>query len=96
MKECWVTTDDNPNDFFKEFQDWYNFDTQKGYGTCSYVMRIALLKGFSTEMNEEEQNEIINEAVNEIVRLNLNGKYRKVYGEELKPEGSEDKDTPPK
>ena len=43
MKEeqLWITTNDNPFDFFTQFDDWYLFDESKGYHTCSLVARVA-------------------------------------------------------
>ena len=42
MPDIWITTTDNPFDFFTQFDDWFQFDESKGYHTCSYVARIAL------------------------------------------------------
>ena len=37
----WLTTNDNPFDFFEQFDDWYKFDESKGYCTCSLIARIT-------------------------------------------------------
>ena len=41
MRECMLTTIDNPFDPFDQFNSWLMFDMDKGYGSCSYLDRIA-------------------------------------------------------
>ena len=85
MTKYFVTTLDNPFDYFTQFDDWYAFDTQKGYNTCAYVARIALT---STEMSESDYDQAVNNAVDDILRLNILGIYKKVTekGEKSKNE----------
>lgn len=74
--EAWfVTTIDNPFDYFTQFDEWYRFDTEKGYDTCNYIARITRA---SNNMSERDKVEAINEAVDEIIRLNITGKYKKI------------------
>lgn len=82
MEELFVTTTDNPYNYFTQFDDWFAFDTQKGYNTCAYVARIAMV---SNEMSEAEYRQGVNDAAKEIVRLNLTGNYTLV---ENKPNNS--------
>lgn len=87
MKATWVTTRDNPFNFFTQFDEWYAFDTQMGYNTCSYVDRIAKT---SNSMSEQDRMRAINEAVDEIVAFNLTGNYVKVVDErENQPKNEE-------
>lgn len=79
MKECWLTTEDNPYDFFKDFGRWYAFDEQKGYHTCQYLARVIDLP---LDAPYDEYLEVLNKVVNDAVRLNLNGNYKKVYRED--------------
>lgn len=72
MKAKWVTTRDNPYDFFTQFDEWYAFDTQMGYNTCSYIDRIAKT---SNSMSEADRKQAINDAVDEIMQFNLTGNY---------------------
>lgn len=76
MANCLVTTIDNPFNPFTQFDDWYRFDTDHGYHTCAYLARIAKT---SNDLSEEANDDAINDAVDEIVRLNINGLYKKVY-----------------
>ena len=72
MKATFVTTLDNPYNYFTQFDDWYAFDTQMGYNTCAYVDRIAKT---SRGMSFEEMKRAINDAVDEIVKMNVTGNY---------------------
>ena len=41
MSLCALTTFDNPYDPFDQFDQWYMFDTDKGYNSAAYLARIA-------------------------------------------------------
>lgn len=79
MAVTFVTTLDNPYDYFTQFDEWYAFDTEKGYNTCAYLARIA---NTSKEMSDADYEQAVNDAVNEIVRLNITGNYKKVVQKE--------------
>lgn len=90
MSACFVTTLDNPFDYFTQFDEWYEFDTTHGYdvigkpyNTLSYVARIA---NTSVEMGQKDYEDAVEVAVDEICRLNLTGNYKKVYEKPEKPE----------
>ena len=70
-----LTTFDNPYDPFTQFDRWYQFDIDKGYNTCAYLDRIALV---SDEFSEEEHNQAISRAVDEIIRYDFLNMYKKV------------------
>ena len=76
MKEVWITTNDNPFDFFTQFDDWYQFDESKGYHTCSYVARIAKV---SNELSDLDNENEIARAINEILDINAEGIYKRIY-----------------
>lgn len=86
MAVTFVTTLDNPYNYFTQFDEWYAFDTEKGYNTCAYLARIAKT---SKEMSEADYEQAVNDAVDEIVRLNITGNYKKIKEEE-KENGKED------
>jgi hypothetical protein len=73
-----LTTIDNPHSPFDDWQSWYNFDTRNGYGTASYLARIA---NFSDDIGEAEYQRGIEEAIDEIVYENLLGLYVKLVVE---------------
>ena len=79
MAATFVTTLDNPYDYWTQFDEWYAFDTQKGYDTCGYIARIAKV---SSEMSEKDYENAVNDAVNDIVRLNITGNYIKTTEKE--------------
>jgi hypothetical protein len=74
-KQSMLTTIDNPFDPFTQFDDWYAFDTEKGYDTCSYLARIAKT---SDELSPVDEALAIELAIDEIVTLNVLGIYKKV------------------
>lgn len=70
-----LTTIDNPFDPFTDFDNWYKYDTSKGYNTCSYLARIA----HTSDQLPEAINQLeIEAAIDEICEINLTGLYRKV------------------
>lgn len=74
--EVALTTTDNPYDPIDEYDKWYVYDTQVlGYCTDSYLDRIAKT---SPEMSDENYYAEIDRAIDEILKYNLTGKYKKV------------------
>jgi len=74
-KQTMLTTIDNPFDPFEDYDEWFRFDTDKGYHTCSYLGRIAKT---SPELSEKDTQISIESAIDEIIRLNVLGIYKKV------------------
>lgn len=70
-----ITTLDNPFDPINEFDDWYRFDTDKGYNTCAYLDRVALT---SESLSEQENLNEIERAIDEIIKFDFENKYKKV------------------
>ena len=74
MAECAITTADNPFDPFDQFDDWFRFDQDKGYNSCSYLARVA----HTSDSLTDEENEVeIERAIDEIIFFNPEI-YRKV------------------
>jgi len=80
MKErrAMITTYDNPYDPFNQFQQWFLYDVAKGYNTCSYLDRVART---SDALSDQENSEIIEDAIDEIVKYDLFNIYKKVVRE---------------
>ena len=76
MRQSMLTTIDNPFNPFDQFDEWFAYDVSKGYHTCSYLARIAKT---SDELSPQDEDLTIEQAIDEIVRLNVLGIYRKVY-----------------
>lgn len=70
-----LTTIDNPYNPYDEFDEWFAWDVAQGYNTCAYLARIAKS---SNELSPLDEELAIEEAIDEIVRLNINGMYIKV------------------
>lgn len=70
-----LTTFDNPFNPFEDFTSWYMFDVEKGYNTCSLLARIA---GISDQFSEKENNEAIDRAIDEIIKHDFRGVYRRI------------------
>lgn len=70
-----LTTIDNPYSPYDEFDEWFAWDVAQGYNTCAYLARIAKSSNNLSPLDEELA---IDEAIDEIVRLNINGMYKKV------------------
>ena len=73
-----LTTYDNPFNPFEQFSSWFLFDVEKGYNTCSYLARIAKL---SDEMSQQEEDEEVERAIDEIIKYDFTNIYKKVKRE---------------
>lgn len=76
-----LTTIDNPFNPFVEWDEWNRFDEDKGYFTNNYLARIART---SDDMSDVEYSNAIDDAIEEIVKFNILGVYRKVTPEFFK------------
>lgn len=79
-RERMLTTTDNPYDPFTEFEAWYKWDIQAGYHTPGYLARVVVT---SDELSDADQAIATNQAIEEILRLNLFGTYRAVEEGEI-------------
>lgn len=73
-----LTTVDNPHDPFDEYLAWFAFDLSSGYNTPSFLARILTDSDQLSDADQELANEL---AIDEIVRENTLGVYRKVTKE---------------
>ena len=73
--KCMLTTIDNPFDPFEQFSDWFRFDVDKGYYSCAYLARIAKT---SDQFSDQENDEEIERAIDEIVKHDFLNIYKKV------------------
>ena len=69
----WLTTLDNPYDYWTQHDDWVKWDQDAGYKTPGLIARIATV---SSAMSDLEITESINDAVEKIYRLNPTGNYK--------------------
>lgn len=73
--EYMLTTYDNPFDPFTRFQEWLAYDNAMGYNTSAFLDRVAYQ---SDDLSEPDQELVIQNAIDEIVRENVLGMWRKV------------------
>ena len=78
MAEAMLTTIDNPYDPFTQYDDWYAYDMRMKYYTPSFLARIVVM---SNDISEADQSLVIEHAIDEIVKENVNGLYKKVTRE---------------
>ena len=74
MSESMLTTIDNPFDPFTQFDEWNRYDVDKGYYTCAYLGRIAKT---SPDLSDADNKIALESAIDDIVRLNVLGIYKK-------------------
>jgi len=74
-EDAMLTTIDNPFNPFTQYNEWLAWDEQHGYYTNEYLARIVKT---SDELSEVDEALAINQAIDEIVKLNVLGIYRKV------------------
>jgi len=83
MKQCLLTTVDNPYNPFENFDEWFAFDVEKGYYSCSRLMRIAKVQD---DFNEVETNNEIERAIDDIIKYDFTDKYQKAEQETIETE----------
>lgn len=81
-RSCAITTIDNPYNPFTQFDQWWTFDQDKGYCTCSYLDRIAHT---SDQLTDDENERVRERAIDEIIKLDFKNIYRKVWSDEALP-----------
>lgn len=75
MAKVAITTVDNPYNPLDDFTSWFMFDVEKGYNTCAYLDRIART---SDQLSDEENEEEIERAIDEIIKYDFMNIYKKV------------------
>ena len=75
MVEHMLTTVDNPFNPFTQFQAWLSFDTAAGYNTLGLLGRVVKT---SDDLSEADQAQAEEDAIDEIVKENVLGIYRKI------------------
>lgn len=75
LVEHMLTTTDNPYNPFTDYDSWYAYDSAAGYHTPEFLARIVRT---SSDLSEAQQSLAIEQAIDEIVRENVQGNYRKI------------------
>lgn len=75
-EEYRLTTIDNPHDPFDDFKAWFRYDTiDNHYNTCNVLAEAALI---SDGLTDEQNKEIINNAIDDIIAHDPLHLYKKV------------------
>lgn len=72
---CLLTTFDNPFDPITQFDEWFMFDEEKGYHSCSLIDRFART---SDQLSDYENEMEIERAIDEIIKYDFLGIYKKI------------------
>lgn len=80
MKECMLTTIDNPFNPFKQFNEWLAYDRSAKHFTCEYLDRIA---NTSTELSDLDYQLEVEDAIDRILKFDPDPKWRKVYEDDF-------------
>jgi len=89
MRVVALSTKDNPFNPITQFDDWYRFDMDKGYASCSYLARITK----SSELIDETSNiDDIELAIDEIIKYDPFDRYIKVV-EEVREDSESDSES---
>lgn len=75
MVRCFLTTVDNPYSPYNQFEDWYRFDTDKGYNSSGLLMRMAYT---SDQLTDAENAYEIEQAIDQIVGNDPLNIYKKL------------------
>lgn len=75
VSDCALTTKDNPYNPFENFNQWFLFDVQKGYDSCSYLARVART---SDQFTDDENKQEIERAIDEIIKYDFMNIYKKI------------------
>ena len=79
MKRYLLTTVDNPYDPYEEYDLWMQFDHSHGYYTDQRLGRTCII---SPNCTDAENQRAINGAVDDFIRLDPNGIYKRIVVEE--------------
>ena len=77
-REVALTTKDNPFNPLDQFDDWYKFDIEKGYYSCSLLARMIKV---SDDFTEKEIDEATEEAIDTIISIDFRNIYVKFVRE---------------
>jgi hypothetical protein len=79
-----LTTFDNPFSPFDRFEEWWVWDESKGYGSSSYLARIART---SSQLTDEENEVEKARAIDEIIKYDFLNIYQKVSPKDFDESG---------
>ena len=81
MARVALTTIDNPFDPFKDFENWFLYDVEKGYNSCGLLGRESYI---TDQLSDEEEDSEVERAIDDIIKYDVTNTYRKVKENEEK------------
>lgn len=78
MDHYMITTTDNPFSPVTQYDAWFAWDILHGYWSNSLLARVAYT---SSELSEADQDDVIQQAIDEIVTENVSGVHTKVLAD---------------
>ncbi len=72
-----LTTIDNPYNPYTQYDEWFALDRQLGYNTCEFLARIC--ENISYQLDQDEQEEIVHDAMDRIIAMDPFEIYTKAY-----------------
>lgn len=78
MSRFALTTKDNPFNPFIDFDSWLRFDLDNHYNSSEYLGRIVKT---SDSLSDAENDEEIERAIDEIIKYDFRGIYKKIKDE---------------
>lgn len=88
MDDYMLTTEDNPYNPFTHFDEWNAWDVRAGYHSLSLLARIIVT---SSELSEADQDLAYQDAVDEILKENIIGIYKRVPNPSTSKPSSDEK-----
>lgn len=82
MAQYMLSTVDNPYNPFRQFDKWMQWDVTAGYDTAGYLARII---NTSDDLSEADEERVLDNAIDEIIRENLYGVHIKVTADDVAP-----------
>lgn len=74
-----LSTKDNPFNPFEDFDNWYNYDSDKGYNSCGILARIT---GDTDNLAPNEEAFLVENAIDSFIKSDPLHLYIKVQKEE--------------
>lgn len=78
MQQSMLTTVDNPYDPFDEYDAWHSHDMWLGHHTAEFLARLVVS---SHELSEADYWLSVDQTIDEIIKNNVTGVFRKVTRE---------------
>ena len=74
-----LSTKDNPFNPFEDFQNWFNFDSDKGYNSCGILARLV---DIDIDLPPSIEAAVTEDAIDSFIESDPTNMYIKVQKEE--------------